>query len=179
MANALRFLLLATSILTVDAASARANEQTYINRFGGSWSGSATVVKDGVPLKVSCSLVGTPIRDRLVVDGACTFSIVSIRIGADIVFDPARGRYSGTYIGAEEGPARVLGTRQGNVVVFVITWPRPVHGDTKGRMVIRNDGAGTLGMTTFDNVAPHGPQVMTSDAVLKAAGPRMASDQTE
>ena len=155
----------------VAAVSATANasagdEQAFINLFAGSWAGSATVIKNAVPWQVSCRVVGTPAPNHITIEGNCSLSIISVRIAADITYDPKSGRYSGTYIGAEAGPARVSGRRNGNVLNLAITWPRPINGDTRARMTIENGGAGSLRMTTFDNVVSGGPEVRTSDAGL-------------
>jgi hypothetical protein len=89
-----------------------------------------------------------------------------VRIAADITFDPKTGRYSGTYIGAKVGPARVSGVRDGDVVRLVITWPKPVQGDTRASMIIENAGEGRLRIVINDNVLPGGPEQRTSDMSL-------------
>jgi hypothetical protein len=91
-----------------------------------------------------------------------------VHIAADITYDPVSGHYSGTYIGAKVGPARVVGKRSSNVVDLAITWPRPVHGDTKARMTIENAGDGRLRLTIFDNVIAGGPEERTTDVIMKS-----------
>src|SRR5665213_474258 len=85
--------------------------------------GSGTVLKFSAPLTVSCRAVGLPTTNHMMIDGSCSVSIISVRIGADISYDPKTGRYSGTYIGAKVGPAHVVGTRSGPTVNLPITWP--------------------------------------------------------
>jgi hypothetical protein len=146
-------------------ASAAVGDQAFIDLFGGTWAGSGTVARGSVPWRVSCGAIGRSAPNHLTVEGACSVSIVSVRIAADIKYDPASGRYSGTYIGAEVGPARISGRRSGNVVNFIVTWPKPVNGDTKAHMTILNTGD-KFRLTLLDNLTPGGPEVVTSDAIL-------------
>lgn len=146
--------------------TANAAETQYLGLFDGAWTGSGTVIKASVPWQVSCHATGQPSFNRIVIKGDCNVSIISVAIAADITYDAASGRYSGTYIGAKVGPAHLSGTRSGNVVNLAITWPKPVHGDTRARMVIVNDGHGSLRIVVSDNVAPGGPEQRTSDIRL-------------
>ena len=155
--------------LAPGSASAR-DEQTFLDLFSGSWLGSATLMKNSVPWQLSCRVIGEPTPDHVTIEGSCNLSILSVRIAADIAYDPKSGRYSGTYIGADVGPARVTGTRRGDAVNLTITWPKPVNGDTKGRMIIQNSGGGNLKITTFDNLVVGGPQVLTLSADLRRVG---------
>src|SRR5665213_2595295 len=128
--------------------------------------GSGTVLKFSAPLTVSCRAVGRPTTNRVVIDGSCSVSIISVRIGADITYDPQADRYTGTYIGAKVGPADVVGKRSGSTVNLSITWPKPVNGDTNARMTIENAGKGSLHLTIFDNLVPGGPEKKTTDVTL-------------
>ena len=156
--------------LTLPAAAAGAStpagEQAFIDLFRGSWAGAGTVLKFSAPLTVSCRAVGRPTTNRVVIDGSCSVSIISVRIGADITYDPQADRYTGTYIGAKVGPARVVGKRTGSTVNLAITWPKPVNGDTSARMTIENAGKGSLHLTIFDNLVPGGPEKKTTDVTL-------------
>jgi hypothetical protein len=163
------FAFAAALALVPGSASAR-DEQAFLDRFSGSWQGSATLMKNSVPWQLSCRVVGDPTPDHVIIEGSCNLAIISVRIAADITYDPKSGRYSGTYIGADVGPARVTGTRKGDAVNLTITWPKPVNGDTKGRMIIQNSGGGNLKITTFDNLVVSGPQVLTTRADLRIAG---------
>jgi len=149
--------------LTADAATP---EGDYIGRFGGAWAGSGTVVRGDTPIPVNCQATGAPAENQIAIRGNCSVAIVSVDIAADITFDPASGSYSGTYIGAKVGPAQVSGKRSGDVVNLAITWPAPVHGDTKARMRIENSGGGNLRIVVTDNTAPGGPDLTTHDLVL-------------
>lgn len=139
-------------------------EQAFIDLFGGVWVGSGAI--GSIPLRVSCHATGRPAANRVTIEGKCRLAIISVRIAADLIYNPATGLYGGTYIGAGVGPARVNGRRSGNVVSLAITWPKPVRGDTKARMVIENAGGGSLRLTIFDNVVPGGPEVRTTDVIL-------------
>ena len=101
----------------------------------------------------------------MTLEGTCSVSIVSVRIAADIKYNPISGRYSGTYVGADVGPAHVSGRNSGNAVNLAITWPKPVNGDTKARMMIVNTGD-RFRLTLLDNLTPGGPEVVTSDVIL-------------
>ena len=148
------------------AFAANAGEAHYLGLFNGSWSGGGTVVKGSIPWQVSCQAVGHPGENHIVIKGDCNVAIIDVPISADITYDPATGRYSGTYIGAKVGPAHLSGTRSGSVVNLAITWPKPVNGDTRAKMIIENDGNGSLRIIVTDNTAPGGPELTTHNLVL-------------
>jgi hypothetical protein len=150
----------------VPMVASAAEEGDYINRFGGSWSGAGKVVRGDIPFEVTCNATGKPGDNQITIEGNCGLAIAQMRIAADIAFDPASGRYSGTYVGAKVGPARVSGKRSGDVVNLTITWPQPVNGDTKAQMRIENAGGGNLRIIVNDNVEPGGPNKLTHDLVL-------------
>jgi len=154
------------ALLTSTASNASAvSQQAFIDLFGGTWVGSGTVVEEGIPLHVGCSATGQTTTNHLTVEGICTVSIVSVRIAADIRYDPATGRFSGTYIGARVGPAYVSGRSKGNAINLRVTWPKPVNGDTTARMTIVNTG-NRFRLTLRDNATPGGPEELMSDVVL-------------
>ena len=153
------------------ASASAADEQAFLDLFEGSWAGSATVIEHSVPLHVTCQVIGRPLNNHITIEGNCSLLIASIPIGADITYDPKAQRYSGTYIGAEVGPARVSGRRNGRVLDLAVTWPRVINGDAKARMTIENSGGRGLRITTFDNVVIGGSEVWTSDADLRLVEP--------
>jgi hypothetical protein len=155
------------AVVSGPANASAGDEQAFIDLFGGTWVGSATVIKGSVPWQVNCRASGQPVANRITIEGNCSIAIISVPIAADITYDPATGDYDGTYIGAKVGPAHVAGKRDGSIVNLAITWPKPVHGDTEARMTIENAGGGSLTMTIFDNVAPGGPEQKTLDASLR------------
>ncbi len=142
------------------------DEQAFIDRFGGSWSGHGTIITGSITLKPGCRVTGEGSANHMVIVGTCSVFLIGVMIGADIAYDPASGRYSGTYIGAKVGPAAVVGKRSGDTVDLAITWPEPVYGDTSARMAMENTGDGSLRLTIFDNVVPNGSEERTVDIVL-------------
>jgi hypothetical protein len=150
----------------VAAGSVRAEEGSFLNRFKGNWSGAGTVMDHAMPLRVSCSATGEPAQNHIVVQGNCGIAIISRQMIADLTFDPRSGRYIGTYTGSKVGPARLSGKRQGDTIDLVITWPKPVNGDTKAKLLIENPGNGSLRIMVNDNPAVGAPVVRTSDLVF-------------
>lgn len=165
-ARVLRLLCLASILGSPVPLAWAGGEQAFIDRFDGSWSGSGTIITGAVTLKPGCRTTGERGVNHMRIEGTCSVFVISVRIGADITYDPASGRYNGTYIGAKVGPAAVVGKRSGDTVNLTITWPKPVYGDTSARMAMKNTGDGSLRLTIFDNVAPDGPEVRTTDIVL-------------
>ena len=161
----LRLVGFAVVFVSATANASAAGEQAFMDLFSGSWVGSGTVEKGSVSWHVNCSATAESAVNHVTIEGTCSVSIVSVRIAADIRFDPISGRYSGTYIGADVGPAHVSGRTSGNAVNLAITWPKPVNGDTRARMTIVNTGD-RLRLTLLDNVAPGGPEELRSDVIL-------------
>ncbi len=157
---------LAGVVAVAASAPASAGESSFLNRFKGSWTGAGTVTKDALSVRVNCKAVGQPGDNHIVVQGNCGIAIISRPMVADLTYNPASGRYSGTYVGAKVGPAHLSGERRGNVVELTITWPKPVNGDTKATLVIENAGSGSLRIMINDRPAPGAPMVRTSDLVL-------------
>jgi len=150
-------------------AAAVAPEEDFIGRFGGAWSGSGTVIKGDMPFQVSCQATGQPGPNEVAIEGSCSAVIASMRIAADIAYDPATGRYSGTYTGAKVGPAQVTGKRSGDVVHLIVNWPAPVNGQMQAQLAIENAGSGQLRIRLNEFVAPDGSLVTTHDLVLSQA----------
>ena len=158
------------SVIAVLAASgqpgsAATDETAYLQRFSGSWTGSGSVQRKAEegPKRVRCRVKGSPSQTALSMSGTCRAALVFTReIGVEVRADPGSGRYSGTYTGASIGPASVSGRRRGDTVTLTITWPKPVNGDTKATMTIRNDGTGRLSIAVTDNM-PDGGQVQTTN----------------
>ena len=154
------------AVLVLSAGNAwAASKQAFIDLFDGAWAGSGTVIEGGGPWRVNCSAIGLSTTNRLTVEGICAVSILSVRIAADIRYDPASERFSGTYIGARVGPAHVSGKSRGDAIILGVTWPKPVNGDQKARMTIVNTGD-KFRLTLLDNATPGGPQELMSDVIL-------------
>lgn len=153
------------ALLGAASAPGHAAERTFLDRFLGSWTGTATVIDNDRPMNVTCRITGTPDDNHISIGGYCNAGILSRAISAELTFDPKTNRYSGTYIGDDVGPARLSGTRDGNTVRLTITWPKPVNGDTVAKMTIVNAGNGTLKITLDDKPAA-GAVVARTDFVL-------------
>ena len=160
---------LSCGVTALSWSAAQAAEADFLERFRGSWSGSGKVQREGTsqPRQVTCSVAGSPAENRISAQGSCrAFAIFNRPIGVDLVYDSGSGTYRGTYTGSRIGPARLSGTRKGDVVNLRIEWPRPVNGDTQAAMAIRNEGQGRLRITVADNLTPGGPVQQTSEIVL-------------
>ena len=144
------------------------SEAEYLRRFAGSFSGDGQVQQNAGsgPHNVKCNLTGRSTASDVSISGKCSVFVISREIRADIHYDPASGRYTGTYIGSKVGPARLSGTRQGDAVVLAITWPKPVNGDTKATMTIRNSGNGKLAIIVNDRLEPGGPTAPVTQIAL-------------
>ena len=149
-------------------ASTADTEAEFFGRFAGSFSGSGEVRRsaNAAPNEVQCTVTGQPSQNRIAIAGRCGVGMFSREISADIRYDPASHRYSGTYVGASVGPARLSGTRRGDAVVLTITWPKPVNGDTKATMTIRNSGNHQLAITVTDEFQPGGARTEVTQLAL-------------
>jgi hypothetical protein len=160
------FLLLIASQFPASAA-----ESTYLDRFKGGWNGSGKVQRaaDSSPWNVRCNFKGmSPGENHISIQGNCRAAVIVQRqIGVELTYDPSSGLYRGTYTGSKAGPAQLSGTRKGDSMNLAITWPKPINGDTKSSLTIRNEGSGVLRITVADNLTPGGPVQQTSDIVLQ------------
>lgn len=148
---------------------AEAQETDFLSRFDGAWSGAGMVQRkpEEGPHKVNCRMSGQSGENRVSISGSCrAYLVFSRQIGADIVFDPASGRYTGTYVGSTVGPASLSGTRDGDAVNLTITWPKLVNGDTTARMSIQNSGNGQLRIVVADQAAPDAPETSVTEITL-------------
>ena len=145
-----------------------AAEREFLARFEGSFTGGGTVQRDASerPNQVTCTMTGQPSATSVSMNGKCGAAIFSRAIKADIRYDAATGRYTGVYVGSAIGPARLSGKRKGDAVVLTITWPKPVNGDTKATMTIRNSGNGSLAITVTDELKPGGARAKVTQLAL-------------
>ncbi len=150
------------------APPASTSEAEFFGRFAGSFSGSGEVRRsaNASPNQVQCTMTGQPSENRIAIYGRCGIGMFSREISADIRYDPASGRYSGTYVGASVGPAQLSGTRHGDAVVLTIRWPKPVNGDTKATMTIRNSGNRQLAISVTDEFQPGGARTEVTQLAL-------------
>lgn len=155
-------LVLAAGLMAAASPAFAQSEGDFASRFDGSWSGGGTVKTsaDSSDRNVKCSVTGSSTETSVDVKGSCRAAIIISRdIGASIKLDPKTGRYTGTYIGSTIGPARLSGRRNGDRVNLVVTWPKPVNGDTTANMTITNAGNGQFSFVVTDRAAPGGPNV--------------------
>lgn len=147
--------LAALLALTLGGAAIPPPEMLFLQRFDGPWSGTGLVQRnvDSGPQKVNCSLDGEQSANRITMAGTCrAYLVFSRKISAEIAFDPATGRYVGTYIGSTVGPASLTGQRDGDTVDLTVLWPRTVNGDRRARMRIVNGGDGRLRILVTDEI---------------------------
>ena len=92
-----------------------AAEADFLSRFEGSFSGGGTVQRNAQeePNQVTCTLTGQPSETGISMSGKCGAFIFSKRISADLTFDEASGRYSGTYVGSSIGACTPVGQARG------------------------------------------------------------------
>jgi len=164
-----RAAIVAAAIIAVSAsAPSHAAEWEFLSRFEGSFSGGGTVQRNAQesPNQVTCTFTGQPSETGVTMNGKCGAFIFSKQIRADLKYDPATGRYSGSYIGSSIGPAGLSGKRSGDAIVLTITWPQLVNGDTKATMTIRNSGNGQLGIIVTDQLSPGGERTDVTQLAL-------------
>ncbi|GGE34952.1 hypothetical protein GCM10007276_10580 [Agaricicola taiwanensis] len=164
------FAVFAAAAVSVAAIPLKAAEEDYINRFDGSWSGSGSAKRpqDDSPWNIRCSMSGNSAQRSITIDGSCRAAVIVSRpFAANIRYNPRTKLYTGTYTGARVGPAKVSGRRRGDAVVMTVTWPRPLHGDRKATLTIRNSGNGQMAITLMDNLRPGGPVEKTTDVRLR------------
>lgn len=150
------------------SGAGNAAEREFLQRFDGSFSGKGVVHLSSLkgPNQVSCTLVGQPSETGISIAGKCGIGGFSKTVGADLQYSSSTGRYTGTYVGASVGAASLSGKRKGDSVVLTITWPRPVNGDTKATMTIRNSGNGHLAITVTDELEPGGARAKVTQLAL-------------
>lgn len=161
---------IAFCLLAGPALSSTGDEQSFQNRFAGNWTGGGPVRRNAESpiIDASCAVTGDHAPNRMSISGSCRGAVVFTRdISADVTFNPATGRYSGTYVGARAGPAAIVGKRNGNRINFTMTWPKPVNGSTRARMSILNDGQGMLRIQVVSQPQPDGPATTLSDLTFR------------
>ncbi len=166
MRNAARALAMAAVFVPASAWA----DASFLARFDGSFRGSGSVQReqDASPRRVTCSIEGAqPSGVSLRIAGTCRAAVIVRReIGADIRFDPASGRFSGSYTGSTRGVSRLSNGRlRGDTLTFTLTYPVTVHGDRTATMTIRNAGDGGFSLAVTDQV--DGAPRRTSDITLR------------
>ncbi len=163
------FALLA--VATTGPTPAHADESAFLSRFETDWTGGGKVLRranEGA-WNVTCTMTQDLGPNAIDIGGSCRAAVfVNKQIGAKLTIDPATGVYSGTYIGASEGPATLSGKRNGDTLTLTITWAEPINGDDKATMIISNPGDGTMRIQVTDKDGAGGPTVTTSDLSFRA-----------
>ncbi len=159
--------LLGLATLAPGAAFA---DVSFLERFDGSFRGTGTVQReqDSSPRNVNCTVNGNqPAGNSLRIAGSCRAAVIVRReIGADIRFDPATQRFSGSYTGSTRGVSQLSNGRlRGDTLTFTLTYPVVVHGDRTAVMTIRNTGGGTFTLAVTDEVG--GERRQTSNITLR------------
>jgi hypothetical protein len=147
------------------AAAAQLAAAAFHERFAGQWQGTGTVQRsvDPAPRRVSCGVAGQASERQIAIGGTCRAAVIVTReIAANLTYDPATGRYVGTYVGSQAGPARLEGTRSGDTLHLQVTYARPVGVDANARMAIRHTGGGQFSLTVMDQLEPGQPEVATT-----------------
>lgn len=161
-------LLVASGGAAIAARGGMDEETGFLGRFTSDWKGAGQVRRtaDGDPWKVNCAISQSHDGNRIALDGSCRAALLFTReIGAHLVFNPKTGLYTGTYVGAKVGPAALSGRRNGDSLQLTITWPKPVNGDTKAALTIRNEGKGRMQILVQDQL--DGRTITTTDILFQ------------
>jgi hypothetical protein len=137
----------------------------FHDRFEGRWQATGTIQRtvDPAPRRVTCGVTGQATERQIAIGGTCRAAVIVTRaISANLTYDPASGRYVGTYIGSQAGPARLDGTRQGDTLQLTVTYAQPVGTDNTARMIIQHAGGNQFTLTVMDQLAPGQPEVPTT-----------------
>jgi hypothetical protein len=127
------------------------DENTFLNRFGGTWAGTATVVKNDLSWEISCQMSGQPGHHQIAIQADCRASIVQRSYTVNLAYNPGTGLYTGIYAGAHVGPAQLAGRRNGDRMNLTLTWPEPVDGDTVAKLFVENRGNGIVRISLIDS----------------------------
>ncbi|MER0238061.1 hypothetical protein [Fulvimarina sp. MAC8] len=164
----------AGSILFALAApvAAFAQGDNYFERYGGDWEGGGRVQVEKLPkpVNVSCEAEGTVESEtQFKLGGTCSAMLVlSNDIGAELVLDTQTGQYTGVYTGSESGPAKLVGTRNGDRLDLEVTWNKVIYDDDTARMTITNEGNGSFLMEVTEQI--EGEDVVVSDLTFEQQG---------
>ena len=146
-------------------AAAQLAAAAFHDRFAGSWQASGTVQRsvDPAPRRVTCGVDGQASERQIAIAGTCRAAIIVTRqISANLSYDPGNGRYVGTYVGSQAGPARLEGARQGDTITLNVTYAQPVGTDANARMIIRHAGGNQFSLTVMDQLEPGQSEIATT-----------------
>lgn len=149
------------------AGQSFASEVEFLKSISGSFVGGGTVRlrTSSAPITVRCSFTSAGRTAALTLKGTCRgLLVVSRAISADIKVDGAK--YSGSYVGAGSGTARLAGARSGDSIRFNIRWAKAINGDRDAFLTVQRAGPTGLRMTTTDRDPKTGKLITTSDLKL-------------
>ncbi len=135
------------------AAPAAAGE-AFIDSFNGTWTGEGEVLRDedGSTRSIACRVENTREANTAKTAGECRAMVIFRReIGSEITLRPD-GSFTGTYIGADNGPATLEGSLDGDVLELRMTYAKPVYGDNEAVMRITSPAGGSYSVSVYDHV---------------------------
>lgn len=150
-------------IAAFTGSAAVADENKFLQTLSGNWQGSGKVRlrPDTQPMNVSCTLDSRAYGEEVRMHGTCRAKVVfTRRIGADLQADGAR--YTGSYVGSTRGPARLSGSRNGDMLDLQITWPAREAARRTARMQVASLGGGRMRLVTSEAHPKTGEQVVTA-----------------
>jgi hypothetical protein len=162
--------LLTAFLLILPAVATGDDQDAFIERFTGQWSGGGPYKRTGrtPAVNIKCMLAGNRSGNRIQVGGTCRAAIVVKRtIAMDVTYDPTSDSYSGTYKGEMDGLAKLSGKREGDSVVFQVAWPEVLNGDRAATMTIGSSGDGAMHLRMSDRTSADGPVEVMWDLTFR------------
>lgn len=138
-----------------------------IERFNGTWEGEGRVLRDedGKTRGVNCRVENTLVRNTSKTAGECRAMIIFKReVGSEITLQPD-GTFTGVYRGADNGPARLKGSLQGDTLELEMTYSKPVFGDNKALMKITIPADDAYSVSVYDHV--ESPEELTRVSLIE------------
>ena len=132
--------------------TAQAAQSKFFDNLSGSWSGSgqAYVTKYG-DISANCRVAITGAENKVAMKGSCGMLVFRQALGLSIR-NAGGNNYVGTYTGSKTGPAKLVGTLQGDRLVMTIKWGGLVNGDRTAQMVLERTGPNSFAQTVNDTV---------------------------
>ena len=139
-----------SSALLISAAQAA--QTTFFDNLSGSWSGSGNAyVKKYGDISAKCQVSISGAESQVAMNGSCGMLVFRQALGLSIR-NAGGNRYVGTYTGSKTGPAKLVGTLQGDRLVMTIKWGGLVNGDRTAQMVLERTGPNSFAQIVNDTV---------------------------
>jgi hypothetical protein len=139
-----------SSALLISAAQAA--QTTFFDNLSGSWSGSGNAyVKKYGDISAKCQVSISGAESQVAMNGSCGMLVFRQALGLSIR-NVGGNRYVGTYTGSKTGPAKLVGTLQGDRLVMNIKWGGLVNGDRTAQMVLERTGPNSFAQIVNDTV---------------------------